>query len=305
MALTLITNPVGSAASKIFAGFRPVEFEFKREDLAITSIASGTGGIEITVATDLTSVLSEGDAIYVYSAGTNYTYDDVGTILSINSTKIVLDIVFTESTTGGYINYLKNYYVEMMLVNKTLSTANILPFTLKSDGSPAGVVKIDVSIATDKLLQRGDIEQDALTESRIEFEVKYKQVYDGSSETYTLIDNKLIILLYATEAPETGEILNSFELPKIYLGYPAGIVIADISGAAKLEMTYTERDINNQIISRSTLGTNDGDNGYLMWKWEATDTVSDGCKYVVFDISATGGGDFASPDFDSPDFEIT
>lgn len=304
MAIALITNPVGTAASKIFAGFRPVEFQFKREDLAITGVTSGTGGITVTVATNLTSVLAEGDAIYVYSEGTNYTYDAVGTILSISATQIVVDITFVEAGTGGYINYLKNYYVEMMLVDKTLSTANILPFTLRADGSPSGVVDIDVSIAGDKLLQRGAIDTAMLTSSRVEFEVKYKQVYSGSSETYTLIDNKLVILLYATETPETETILNSFDLPKIILGYPAAIVVAyNGAGGDNLEVRYEEKDINGVTITTGTLGTiGAGVNGFAQWEWESSDTVTTGCKYVDFEFTIEGGVDFRSPDFEDIDF---
>ena len=65
MSLTLITNPV-SGTSEIFAGFLPIEFIFKREDLAITSVTSGTGGAKINHAGDLSSYLSAGDSIYVY-----------------------------------------------------------------------------------------------------------------------------------------------------------------------------------------------------------------------------------------------
>ena len=111
MSLTLVNNPVGAADRKIFAGFQPCEFIFKREDLAITSVTSGTGGAKITHPGDLTSVLSEGDTIYLYSEGaTNYVYDGSFEILSIVAGEITVDTPYIETGTGGYINYLKNYY---------------------------------------------------------------------------------------------------------------------------------------------------------------------------------------------------
>lgn len=305
MSLTLVTNPVGSAATKIFAGLKPIEFIFKREDLAITNVVSGTGGVKINHAGDLTAYLTAGDSIYLHSAGTGYTYDATGTILTIVAGEITIDVPYIVTGTGGYINYFKNYYVELQCVRDTLPDVNLLPFSLQSDGDAAGNIKIDVSTVNDLNRQRGAIAQQHLATSSQEFEVQYKQVYTGSAESFTLVDDKLLIVLYCPENPVTEEVLNQFDLPKLYLGYSGALVIAhdaDIASST-LEMTYKEQDANKADITTDTLGSQASDvNGFLMWAWLNNATVDDQTKYIEFNLKKTALYDFAAPDFGYPDF---
>ena len=305
MALTLVTNPVGSAAVKLFAGFEPVEFVFKREDLAITNVTSGSGGAKITLATDLTTYLSEGDSIYVYSEGAAYTYDAVGTILSLTATDITTDIPYVQNGTGGYINYKKNYYVELQCVDKQFASSSIIPFSLNSDGDAAGNITIDVSIVNDLNRQRGLFADGLITESRKEFEIQYREVYSGSSASFTLVDNKLIVLLYATEAPETEVVLNGFEIPKIYLGYSAGLVIAKEADptSSTLKMKYKEYDINMLEVASGDLTEIASDvNGFIMWKWLSTASVSEAAKYLEFDFDLNSLNEYDKTEYDSNDY---
>lgn len=308
MALTLITNPVGTAASKIFAGFKPINFQFKREDLQIDDIEAGTGGIKINVSTDLSSYLSEGDSVYVYSEGDDYTYDAVGQVLDINATEITLNLPFIQSATGGYINYLKNYYVELQCVSPVFDTINLLPFSLQSDGDAAGNINIDVSIVNDLNRQRGDISQGLATQSRQEFNVKYREVHQGSNNSFTVIDDKLLIAVYATEEPEVDVVLNRFSLPKLILGYKGAIAVARKGGTEgeSVEMKYSELDFNENEVATGTLGTLDaGLNGFLIWEWLSNASVNDKTVFINFESLASGLADFVSPDFASPDFVTT
>jgi len=306
MALTLVTNPVGGVAQKIFAGFLPIEFVFKREDLVVTDTESGLdANTQINIGSNLTGYLSVGDVIYLYSEGVNYTYDTIGTITEITSDHIVIDIPYIETSTGGYINYFKNYFVEFQCVNASNSDINILPFNLQSDGTFSGDIIIDVSIVNDLNVQRGVIEKKHIAESKQEFKIQDRQVYTGSSEAYTLIDEKLVIVVYATETPKENEILNQFDLPKIYLGYPASVIIAHSGGKLgdDVKLIYKELDINENNIAAGTLGTlDDGNNGFLMWDWDKDTAVQEATKYVEFSFVYEGVSDFATPDFDYPDF---
>lgn len=304
MSLTLITNPV-PGTSEIFAGFRPIEFKFKREDLEVIDVASGVGGIIISVGSDLTAVLQPGDTIYIYSEGADYTYNGTGTILSITATDITIDMPFIQAATGGYINYLKNYYVEMMLVDKNFSNANKLPFTLQSDGDAAGNISIDVSTVNDLNKSREAIADGQLSEGLQEFEVKYREVYDGYEPVYTLIDSKLLIVIYALDKPEQNVILNKFDLPSIYLGYPLGLVVARKGGQPNetININYSELDINQVSIASGQLATIDAElNGLVMWKWDSNRLVENSTEYINFDFGVVGIYDFKAGDFAYPDF---
>lgn len=305
MSLTLVTNPAPNT-SQIFAGLDKIEYIFKREDLSITGVSSGVGAKAlITVATDLTSVLSVGDTIYLYSEGTNYTYDVSSEIITITSTEITIDFDFIETSTGGYINYLKNYYVEMQLVNPTLSAVNLLPFSLESDGDAAGNITIDVSIINDLNNFRGSISQGRLTDEVQEFEVKYREVYEGSSNSFTLLDNKLLVVINATETPNTDEIINEFDLPKIYLGYPAAVTVANLpaSSGSTIEVTYNELNINQVSVGTGTLGSISSENGGIsLWEWSASTTVENSTRFIEFNVVTDDEFDFRDPDFADPDF---
>lgn len=305
MALNLITNPVGPTAATLFAGFEPVEFVFKREDLAITGVESGSGGLRVNLTTDLTSYLSVGDSIYVYSEGAAHTYDDVGVILSLTATDITTDIAYVQDGTGGYINYKKNYYVEMQCVDKQFASSNLVPFSLNSDGDSAGNINIDVSLINDLNRQRGLIADGHIDESSQEFEVQYREVYEGSSNSFTLIDNKLIVLLYATETPEMEVILNGFDTPKIYLGYSAALVIAkteDASGST-IEIKYQEFDINSLEVDNDVLSTVDSDvNGFLMWKWSADASISEATKFIKFSFDSNFLAEYDNTEYSNTEY---
>jgi len=305
MALTLTTNPVGSASVKLFAGFRPVEFVFKREDLEITSVTSGTGGAKINHVGDLSSYLSAGDSIYLYSEGTNYTYDLVTEVLSIAAGEITVTAPYIETGTGGYINYLKNYYVEMQCVNRSFSDVNILGFNLRSDGDVAGNITIDVSVANDLNRNRGALAEGHILESSTEFEVQYREVHLGSSNSFTLIDNKLIVLIYATEDPEEDEILNNFDLPKIYYGYPLAFSSANAedSAGSTVKIVYQELNNNQVELNNDELTALNSDvNGFLLWLWDEDTTLEDATKFINFELQIEATFDFLDGDFDYPDF---
>jgi len=306
MSLTIVTNPV-TGSKGFFAGFDKIEFVFKREDIAVSSVDAGTGGARINHSGDLTSYLSVGDTVYLYSEGTNYTYDLSAEIIAITAGQITLDTPFIESATGGYANYFKNYYVEMQLVNASLTDVSLLPFNLQSDGDPAGNIIIDVSIINDFNRRRGLISEGLIEESSREFKVKYKQVYDGSSESFTLLSGNTLIALYCTQNPETDTILNNFDLPKIYKGYPALIAIARNGKAnGTIKLSYETQNINKVGISSSDLTDLDGTfNGFINWLWAADKSVEPNTKYILFSLTDTIVGDFAAPDFAAPDFVIT
>lgn len=306
MSLTLNTNPVGSDSSKFFAGFQPCEFVFKREDLAVTSVTSGTGGAKVNHAGDLSSYLEAGDTIYLYSEGNNYTYNGSFEILSITAGEITVNTPYIETGTGGYINYYKNYYVELQCVNPSLPDVNLLPFSLQSDGDAAGNVIVDVSIINELNVQRGDLAEEFISDSVTEFEVKYRQVYEGSSESFTLVDGKLLIMLYAIDEPSENEVLNQFDEPHLYLGYPANIVLAlkEKGASDTFELTYNELDINKNNIASGTLGELDADtgSGFYSWLWPSDAAIEAQTNFIEFNFEVTGIYDFAEPDFDSGDF---
>ena len=304
MSLEIITNPAVNATN-LKAGFEAIDFIMKREDLAIIDIEAGTGGIKINHVGDLSSYLTAGDSVYVYAEGTNYVYDGIGKVVSVVSTELTLDIPFIEAAAGGYINYFKSYYAEMQLVHPNNDDINLLPFTLQSDGDAAGNVIFDLSIINDLNSQVDVIANSFLTESRKEFQIKYRQVYTGSSESFVLISNKNISVLYTVETPEQDEIINGFEVPKLYLGYDSALIVAHLDTIQDLvEVIYNVLDANNTVLDDGTLGeiSENGNNGLYMFKFDGDTVISETAKYLEFTALFTELGEYDATDYNATEY---
>ena len=167
----------------------------------------------------------------------------------------------------GYINYHINYYLEVELVNEDNSDIKVLSFSLRDDGNSQGEITIDVSIANDKNIQFFEFVTQELTESRIIFKVQYREVWENTTGSFTLLVDR-IILVYATEQPNQENFLNELEEPKLWKGYPYGVVLAHTDENTEgqgILLSYDELDINQLVIDAdNSLGSFDANKeGFL------------------------------------------
>lgn len=314
MSLTLITNPVtteSGVTKNIFPGFRPVEYVFKREDLAITSVGSGLDdNIEVTIGTDLTTELSVGDFFYLYAPGDSgeYTYDLSGEITAITATTITMDSKFIEAASSGYINYLQNYYVEVELVGEENVNRKVIPFSLKDDGDPAGNITIDVSIANDKNRQAFTLISEPLTDGRIKFDVRYREVSEGSTGSWVSMEDPIIIV-FAWEQMDVEEFINDFDYPNIYKGYDSGVILShsDSNGSASfVALTYNEYDINKSVLTSSNVLGQISNSLYGLFFFLISKSISynSNTKYIKFTGNYVNLPDYEPIDYASPDYKI-
>lgn len=313
MSLILVESPViidGGITYNLFAGFLPVEYIFKREDLQINSVSMGADNtVSISVSTDLTSYLSIGDYIYLYSIGDTgaYTYDEQAQILEISATIIRINLQYIESAAAGYINYLKNYYVEAQLVDVSNPLILKIPFSLTDDGDLEGNVIIDVSIANDKNKQYFAEISEELTDSRIKFKLQYRQVYEGSSESFTLIDEE-IILVYATEQMDLDELINEFDNPEIYLGYEGGISFAhsdENNEDTAISIYYDELDRNKDdlVIDNLIKKFDANEYGLFFVLWDKNTTVNANTEYIKFKAAYEALPDYNPAHYNNSDYK--
>lgn len=320
MSLTLVSHPVyvddlGNTIN-IFPGFKPILVEFKREDIVVNTVTQGAGNTALVKVTgDITTALTLLQGVYVYSEGTDYTYDKTGKIIDFsyigidNETNITVDIDYIENATGGYLNYLHNYHVEMKLVNPLNDDIDLLGFSIKSDGTPSGVVEIDTSIINDLNDQIFPTVSGEMVETRIKYNVKYRAVYKGTlSASFTLIDSP-IIAVFATEDFETDEFLSPYTLPRYYAGYPTGIGIirsdvADTTGYS-LQIFMDQLDINQGAITADEYITDFSYGTYGVLYVNAssyTGTLNTNTRYLklksVYDVQT----DYDLNDYDSTDY---
>lgn len=309
--LQLISNPVetiSGVVQNIFAGFRPVIFEFKRQDIVVSNIGEGSSStVLLTVNTDLSSVLSVGDSVYIYAEGLTYTYDSYAEVLEIGTNTVRINLDFIETSPGGYMNYLKNWYLEAKLVRADNTNVSVIPFSLKQTGNGKGEIELDVSIANDKNDQVLDFQNGVIEDSRIKFKVKYRQVYSGSSESFTTIDNE-VILVFATENPDYESFLQSLDEPKIYKGYPFLAIFShsdENNDDTGISINYDELDINEQELStdNSLQNINAENYGFIGANLPASTSFTSGTEFIKFNADFETIADFDSNDF-SDDFNI-
>ncbi len=315
MALNLISSPIVTESGiikNLFAGFLPVNYIFKREDLQITSIGAGVDQYSrIVIGTDLTSELSVGDSIYLSAESVSgYTYESTGIITAITTTTIDVDIAFIESSTSGYINYKKNWYLEAQLINKDNSLIKILPFSIKNNGDLEGNVILDVSFGNQKNTQAFDFSSQFMDEPSISFKIQYKEVYEGSSESFTEI-NETICLVFATIQPDQESFLNSLDNAEFYQGYPFGAILAhteDNNDEVGLLISYDELDINlNNVTTDNNIGTQTAEvDGFLFANLDKDITYDSTTEFVKFKAEYTATLPFFDGTFfDGAFFETT
>jgi hypothetical protein len=154
-------------------------YEFERKDSNIFGTIAGPGPlVRINTITDLTSFISEGDFVYLSSG----VYETSGEVTAITSTYIQTNITYTADTSNGYINYLKNWYLDLML--KDLSGNNLLETPIRTHGNSAGRAFPDLSaFVRALLLEDNNFGYDAQLEKDIEasvgFYLAYTENYEG------------------------------------------------------------------------------------------------------------------------------
>lgn len=262
--IVLSQHPVttsGGVTYNIFAGFQPVEFTFTRQDVTISTVTAGAGGkISVKVAGDITSDLNENESVYIYSVGIGYTYDKSGEVINLTFsgglTTLLIDIDYIVSTSGGYMNYYQNYNLQMKLTSPTNFNIDLLGFSLQNDGTDSGNIVIDTSIINDVNTQNIITESCVVTDGRKKYNVKYRQSWrDNTSQTWITVDNPIIVV-YATEQPTIKEFSTPFNLPKIWLGYPAvfGLFHSNANESSSVvQILFDELDINQSVLTSDNL----------------------------------------------------
>jgi hypothetical protein len=143
MSLISVNYPITGTAGayqNIFPASKRLDFTMTRIDQSISSISSGTGGfVNIQTTADMTGV-EIGD--YVSWGSDAYSARN-SRVFNINSLKeIEVEEVFTSLVaTNGFINYKKNWYLEIRYVseNTTFGDQNAVPIMAFNSQVPNSV----------------------------------------------------------------------------------------------------------------------------------------------------------------------
>ena len=319
MPVTLTKYPVTISSGKvrnIFAGFNPVELEFKREDIAIIDVSQGLDDkILISISGDITANLTIGEYIYLYSVGTSYVYDGSFQIIDLDysnpNTEITVDGDFIEVSTGGYCNYKQNWYLEAKLVDPDNNNIKVYPQILQNDGNPNGMVEINTSMLVDLLKNEIKETSQQIYNARKSCQVMYREVYredDNDITKFTLVNQTPIIIIFAAENKEIEDFICGFDTPRIYAGYPFWINLLhslfNYSGM-RAKILFDELDINENSITTNNLliNFNASNFGILQANFkDNTKIIEQNTKFIRFGANSSGSADYATGDYNDTDY---
>ena len=314
MSLSLINTPV-TPTDNVLAGFLPQLLEFKREDITVIDVTQGANNtILVRVTGDITSDIAAGESVYLYSQGLTSDYDGSGVVISAvfaaGQTTLNIDIQFVEIANGGYINYLQEWFVEVALVDVNNTDKSILTYTLRDDGTPAGVANIDISAANDLNEQFFPLVGGVGVENRTKFTAKYRQSWRGNNEQAYTLTNEEYIVQFSTEELENDTIVNDFETPILYVGYPAAIALihSDLNFTDKVVLRIDELDINKADIITDTQIRQyaPGAFGYLYGGSEDVEIeLNQNTEYLRIKYASEPLADYKAGDYKAGDYKTT
>lgn len=317
MSVVLTSYPVTTSSGKvrnIFAGFAPVELEFKREDVQIVDVSQGIDNkILISITGNITGNLNIGEWIYLYSVGTTYTYNDsfqiTSLVFSSPNTEITVEGDFIEVATGGYCNYRQNWFLEAKLVNQKNNDILVYPQLLQNDGSPSGIVEVNTSMLVDFLNNEILSSSGEVTNARQDCKVMYRESWrEDDSATFTLIDQEPIIIIYAAEDSEINNFVNGFENPRIYEGYPFFLnILGSIESLEekRISVLFDELNINKTSITsaNSVADFEFTDFGIMQINFNDNNKViEDETRYIVFNGYSVTNPNYLTGEYHDTDY---
>ena len=318
MSLSLVDYPVKLLDGKvrnIFAGFSAVEVQFKREDVVIEEVVSGTNAqIQINIIGDITGSLSVNEDVYLYAKGVVNEYDSsykvTAIVFNAPNTEVTVDGAFLEIATVGYFNFKQDYFVESFLVSPANILINKYASPTETDGAPNGEVYINASMLVDALKNSVLIDTGEVSEAREICQMKYREVWrENQTEPFVLIDSDPIIITYSAENVEIETFINGFDVPIIWAGYPFAINVTHSTANSvglRIEVNFDELDINkNDVVLNNKLTYFNGfDFGFLQSNFaDKTVEIDDTTEYIRFNAIASNVPDFKLGDFKSGDFK--
>lgn len=284
MALTQLDYPVtGEEGSfmNIFPSQKKLNVNFKRLDVLISSIASGTGGIvELTVGAPLDVDLIAGD--YIVWATNSYKLRTSRVVQVISSTIIEVDDVFTSSdASNGFVNYRKSWFLEARFVAANTPTDQQTNVELVIDdfsqvpNALDGNLSLDLSIIKDVLSPDISLSTGvALSLSKV-FKFQYRESYTGNRDGVWVSPNIApandtpIMLVLASKSIVFNDFSDSFiDIINFAQDYPLilNYIYSDINdnGASELEFKYNQFSLNKTLISTISIGSFSDTSGVII-----------------------------------------
>jgi len=276
MALNSISYPVTGTAgaySNIFPSQRPLDFTATRKDVGITSISSGAGGVvQIEAAATLTDI-AVGDYITWGTDAYTARSSRVTAVIAVDT--IEVDALFSSTNvTNGFLNYKKNWFLEIRYVEKDSATDDqdaiaLFDFNAKYNSSIVGLVSANIALPYVFLVPDFDTTANGFnTGLYTEYKIQFRESWENNrSELWESPSTDIkIMLVHGTEDIEPLKFSDYGQLKRYVRGYPlmTTFIYSDVNdgvGGNQITLLITEYTIDKLLVTDYTLATLSNFNG--------------------------------------------
>lgn len=311
MALTEISYPVtGSAGSfqNTFPSQKPIFAEFNRKDGVINTIVSGVDAkVRINVTVPFVDI-QVGQFITFDSDG--YPLTSAKVLSIIDPSTIDIDVPFTSSNAAnGFINYHRNYFLEIRFVAANSASDDQDAFLIIDDTSQIANAKngdISANISVPGQLISPDFEiATGLADNLFQtYKIQFRESFDGnrSGTWISPVSDIAIMLVHGSVDFEVNE-FGDPEVTKRYVkGYPLvySLVYSGVNdeGANELRVQMVQQGLDKTILKEEDLTIIMNLNGVFILRVD-TDTLEEDTTFVSFSyILSTSNAQYDPTQYD-------
>lgn len=275
MPLTNITYPItetsGQFSNNIFPSQKPLNFTARRIDQAIAAITSGTDGVvRINCASPLTGV---GLGDFVAFGTDSYSPRTSLVINVIDPNTIEVDEVFTSTNvTNSFINYLKDYFLEIRYVEGDSVSDDQAAIQVLKDFSQVpndveGNIVANIALPSDLVLPTVVTSTQVVDDMSSYYKIQYRESFAGTRDGTWVspsVDAPILLIHAATSALEG---FTDVELTKLYTRqYPVyySYVHSSVNEVTnEVTISCNEYDIKQNLTNTKAIATLNNVNGYV------------------------------------------
>ena len=304
---------VDGAYNNIFPSQKPINYTARRIDQTISSIVSGTNG-RVRIATP--SVITDiaiGD--FVSWSTDAYSVRSSKVTNVVNSTTIEVEEVFVSTNVANsFINYLKNWFLEIRYVDKDTAfndqnAIELFDFNSQVPSALDGTITANIGLPAEKLVPDFNIASGVNLGLFTEYQIQIRESFDGnrSGSWVGSEPNIPIMLVHGTDNIPANNYTDLTGTKKFINGYPLlySYVYSNINdgGGNEVKFFVTQYDITQKVILSDNVLTVDNANGVYLIHVD-TNTLNSDCAFIKFtSIVSTGVGQYDGDQYDPDQYQ--
>ena len=294
MALTEINYPVTGEVGtykNTFPSQKPLYANFNRKDGLINSISSGTNSKVRIEFTSAFGSINIGQFVIFQSDG--YLLQSSKVLAIVNATTIDVDTDFTSANAAnGFVNYNRNYYLEIRYVaagsgSGDQNATEILEDFSQVTNAKNGDIKANISSPGQLITPDFEIENGVAANLFQSYKIQFRESYEGNRSGVWISPtvDVSIMLVHASKDFVVDSFTDANTIKRFIKGFPLvySLIYSAIndSGSNELRVVLSQYDISQTLISNDDVGIIVNMNGVYILSVD-TDSLDVDTAFIKF-----------------------